>query len=525
MPPIIPSIYAKEVESIGSELQPAKEEENEVDEKPQIKEIKENSDESEPQPSSFTWKELWSLIRPNFGYFFISIFGSFAIAYLNIQIPISLGQLANELSKFVNTEFEANQFLSAIKEPALRLIWSYLLQGAFTTVTITSLSALGENMAVALKTRLFHSIVSQDIEFFDKRRTGEILNVLTADIQEFKSSFKTFFAQGLRSFTTAVGCAVSLYFISPKMSAFLCVLVPNLVLVGSLIGGYLRRLSRECQQQSAKCSAIATEVIGSVRTIKSCSLEQMQIDQYRGEIEKLSALNQRLGAGISIFQGISNIGLNSVVLSCLIYGGNLLAKKEIQPGDLMSFLVASQTIQRSLASLSLMTGHYVKYVASGNRIFDFIRLQPALISTANLKLDPLVGELSFRKVNFSYPTRKEHQVFENFSMRVNPATTFALVGHSGSGKSTIAQLLERFYDVDSGSVAIDGVNIKDLDLNWLRSQQIGYINQVRGAAFCFTKKSSLSLVLFLTFLSPAGANSVRNHNYGEHSIRPSGSDR
>ena len=474
VPPIVPSIYSKEPEPAASE--PTKEEENEIDGEPEEPPIDENP--NEPQQSSFTWKELWSLIRPNFHYCFISIVGSLAIAYLNIQIPISIGQLANELSKFVNTEFDSDQFFSSIKEPAIRLIWSYLLQGMFTTLTITSLSALGENMAVDLRTRLFQSIVNQDIEFFDKRRTGEILNVLTADIQEFKSSFKTFFTLGLRALTQSAGCAASLYFISPKMSAFLCALVANLVLVGSLIGGCLRRLSRECQQQSAKCSAIATEVISSVRTIKSCSMEQMQVDVYRGEIEKLSALNQRLGAGISIFQGLSNVGLNGVVLSCLIYGGHLLSKKEIQPGDLMSFLVASQTIQRSLASLSLVTGHYVKYVASGNRIFDFISMEPKLVSTANLKLDPLVGELSFRKVNFAYPTRKDHQVFENFNMRVNPGTTFALVGHSGSGKSTIAQLLERFYDVDSGSVNIDGVNIKDLDLNWLRSKEIGYINQV-----------------------------------------------
>lgn len=162
----------------------------------------------------------------------------------------------------------------------------------------------------------------------------------------------------------------------------------------------------------------------------------------------------------------------------MLFGGHLMSSNQITPGDLMSFLVASQTIQRSLASLSLMTDHYIKYINSGNRIFEYINMQPKLNSSMiNKKLDPLIGEISLRKVDFSYPTRKQYKVLDNFNLRINPGQTIALVGQTGQGKSTIALLLERFYDVDSGSLNIDGVNIKDLDLKWLRSENIGYINQ------------------------------------------------
>lgn len=330
-------------------------------------------------------------------------------------------------------------------------------------------------MAVDLKTRLFKSIINQDIEFFDKRRTGEILNVLTSDIQEFKSSFKIFFSQGLRSFTQTIGCFGTLYYISPKMSAFLCILVPNIVFVGSLIGHFLRNISRLCQQQSAKVSAMANEAFSSIRTIKAITMEERETEFYKNEIEELSKLNQKLGLGISIFQGLTNIALNGIVLSCLLFGGHLMGKQEINPGDLFTFLTASQTIQRSISSLSLMTGHYIKYINTGNRIFDFINMQPQ-ITSSNTKLDELIGEINFRNVIFNYPTRKNSKVLDKFSLKVNPGTTIAIVGHSGSGKSTIAYLLERFYDVERGSINIDGVNIKELDLKWLRNQ-IGYINQ------------------------------------------------
>lgn len=260
------------------------------------------------------------------------------------------------------------------------------------------------------------------------------------------------------------------------MSIFLSVLVPNIVFTGYLIGKILRQISKECQDQAAKLNAIANEVISSMRTIKACAMEDKEIKIFDNEVKELSNLNKKLGVGIAIFQGLTNVALNGIVLSCMFVGGYLLSSNEIEPGDLMAFLVAAQTIQRSLASLSLMTGSYIKFINTGNRIFDFISMEPSLVS-GKKQLDPLIGEINFRKVNFAYPTRKEHKVFDNFSLKINPGQTFALVGHSGAGKSSLAMLLERFYDVDSGSIRIDGVDIKELDLNWLRSKNIGYINQ------------------------------------------------
>jgi ATP-binding cassette subfamily B (MDR/TAP) protein 8 len=194
------------------------------------------------------------------------------------------------------------------------------------------------------------------------------------------------------------------------------------------MGHFLREISRNCQQQTAKCSAIINEIISNIQTIKSCAMEEKEIELYKEEIKKLSELNQSLGNGISLFQGASNIGLNGIVLCTLVFGGYLMSNNEIKPGQLMASLMACQTIQRSLASLSLMTGHYVKYTVTANRIFDYINMQPQLSSSGYVKLDPLIGEISFRKVDFSYPTRKKQNVFNNFNLKINPGETFAIVG-------------------------------------------------------------------------------------------------
>lgn len=149
----------------------------------------------------------------------------------------------------------------------------------------------------------------------------------------------------------------------------------------------------------------------------------------------------------------------------------------MRPGQLMSFLVAAQTIQKSLANLSLMFGHYVKCVSTGGRIFYMLSLRPCIVTNEGIIHENFVGNVCFRRVNFSYPTRASHPVLREFNLDLQAGKVTALCGFSGAGKSTIALLLERFYDVQSGSITLDGIDVRSLDLHWLRSRAIGYINQ------------------------------------------------
>lgn len=415
------------------------------------------------------WPDIWSLIG--------AITSAVVVALVNIQIPLMIGELVNVISSF--TQQNAGDFFELVATPAKKLCLFYFIQGLSTMTYISLLSSLGENVSSRLRKTLFQSLISQDIEFFDKNKTGELIDRLTSDVQDFKSSFKACVAQGLKSFTQAAGCVGALFSISPKLTGLLLGVVPTLICVGSFLGSFLRKLSRQVQAQLSRSTAIADEAIGNIRTVRAFSMEKKEVELYGNEVDKSRQMTSKLGLGIAVFQGLSNIALNGVILGVLFTGGYMMSCKQLTPGDLMSFLVATQTIERSLAHMSLLFGQAVRGMSAGARVFEFINTNPSIPLTGGdkLSMDSLQGEVCFNHVNFAYPTRKEQQVLSDFSLKIPHGKMLALVGPSGGGKSTVVKLLERFYDVSSGEILIDGHNLQSLDPSWLRGKAIGFINQ------------------------------------------------
>ncbi len=316
---------------------------------------------------------------------------------------------------------------------------------------------------------------SKSVAFFDETRSGEIVARLTADVQDFKSSFKTCASQGLRAAAQTLGCLVALYSISPELTGLMMgVVMPTVFIAGASIGSGLRSMSRKAQEQVAKATSVGEEAVNNIRTVKAFAMEEEEIKLYCDEVDKSASLNETLGFGIGLFQGATNVFLNGIVLGTLYYG---FGTSHLSAGELTSFLVATQTIQRSLTQMTVLLGQVVKGVSAGARVFEFTE---EIVEDKASKIIPyhsLMGELCFNHVDFAYPTRKGQKVLEDFNLRVPAGKTVALVGASGGGKSTVASLLERFYDPDGGNVTLDGVDIAQLDAKWLRGRTIGYINQ------------------------------------------------
>ncbi|PSN49512.1 ATP-binding cassette sub-family B member 8 [Blattella germanica] len=261
-------------------------------------------EETLKEEPKFDWNKLSSLLWPHIWYLLAAIAGALAVALLNIQIPQILGNLVNVVAKFAR-EGSSNMFKESVKFPVFHLINLYILQACFTFIYIYLLSCIGERVACQLKQELFESIMKQDIAFFDKQRTGELVNRLTADIQDFKSSFKLCISQGLRSIAQIFGCGMSLYLISPQMTGTILLIIPTVIVTGTLIGSLLRKLSREAQAQAAKSTNIGEEAISNMRTVRAFAMEGQECDLFQEESEKASELNQRLGLGIGLFQFIN----------------------------------------------------------------------------------------------------------------------------------------------------------------------------------------------------------------------------
>nr|CAD7446378.1 unnamed protein product [Timema bartmani] len=485
------------------------------------------SPKEEQKDPSFDWSKFLELLRPHIWWLLAAVVGAFIVALLNVEIPRILGSVVNVVAQCIRDE-GAPHFLEKIRGPAVRLLFLYVAQAGFTFVYIYLLSNVGERVATRMKQDLFSSILRQDVSFFDQQRTGELVNRLTADIQDFKSSFKSVISQGLRSVTQAS---------TSQQQRCLCQEGSLISKTGNLAGSvrvrsvFVLHLARDggghahvgthCRPigdshwlvaqkiveggpgpgalilatDSARAAALGEEVISNIRTVRACAMEEHERQLFAAETDKASRLNQRLGLGIGLFQvrlgphyqvrlgphyqAGTNLFLNSLVLGTLYMGGQLMSSSRLSPGDLMSFLAAIQVIQRSLGQLSLLLGQTVRGLGAGARVFQFTNLEPSIPLSGGLTIPQhtLLAGVEFTDVTFSYPTRSDQVVLDKFNLRLPPGKTVAVVGTSGNGKSTIAALLERFYDVNEGCITLDGVDIRQLDPSWLRGRVIGYMDQ------------------------------------------------
>ncbi|XP_050432013.1 mitochondrial potassium channel ATP-binding subunit [Adelges cooleyi] len=437
----------------------------------------ENSKLEKTSKEYFDWNKFLSYLSPDTFNLLTAIIAAFIVALCNLSIPINLQQVINTVLYFVreNMQFDFNQ----IAKPLSKLLALYLAQGISTFVCISMLSKVGENVAIRMRYELFSSILRQELEFFDKTRTGDILQRLTTDVQEFKSSFKIVIVQGLKNATQLIGGVYTLYHTSPEMTAAVAIILPSVIVIGTFFGSILRKLSRQAQEQGTKATIIAEEVVGNIRTVRAFASENQECERFLEEIENNGLLHKKLGYGIGLFQAGSNVFLNGIVLGTIFLGGQLMTTNKLDPGQLMSFLMVTQMLQHSMGQFSLLFGHYVKGVAAGSRIFEYINKIPKSPLEGGLKIPyhSFKPEIEFENITFSYPTRADQIVLKNFNLKLPPGKTVAVVGSSGNGKSTIAALLMRFYDVNFGSIKVSGEDIKNLDQTWLRRRAIGLINQ------------------------------------------------
>ncbi|KAI7849839.1 P-loop containing nucleoside triphosphate hydrolase protein [Circinella umbellata] len=420
-------------------------------------------------------RDIWSLIKPDFLLMCCIVLTAIAAAFIQLQTPIITGELINVISSG-SSALLASAGISQLNRPAMKLFGLLSAQGVLTFAHISLVSIFGENVAKRLRAQLFAAMVRQDMAFFDSNRSGELVGRLTTDVADFKHTFKQLVTQGLKSVTQTVGSAIHLFRISTPLTLTMLGTMPILYVLLNVYGAYLRKLSRVGKNIDGQASGVAGEVISNMRTVRAFAAEEKEMDHYGQACDKLAATSRKLGFHIGMFQGMTNVSIGCMVLTVLYYGGSLVVRNELTGGELMSYMLSTQTAQQSLVSLGVLFGQTIKAAASATRVFEFIHLEPSVSISGGNTLSNVWGDVQFQDIEFSYPSRPDHQVLNSFNLHVPQGTTVALCGSSGSGKSTIASLLERFYEPASGTVFLDGYDLSEMDPSWLR-QQIGFINQ------------------------------------------------
>ncbi|KAJ3088062.1 ATP-binding cassette, sub-B (MDR TAP), member 8 [Quaeritorhiza haematococci] len=350
-----------------------------------------------------------------------------------------------------------------LRGPALKILGLFMLQGFLTFIDIALVSRLGENISRRMRRDLYSSLLRQDMAFFDARMQGEVVGRLTQDVAEFKHTFKIVITQGLKCVAQVIGSAIHLIRISSSLTTSILCTMPFLYVAMNIYGAFLRKLSRSARNGDSEASGVAGEAISNIRTVRAFAAEDREIEKYCDAVASASALNTKLGFHIGLFQGITNTSIGSLILMILFYGGTLVARGAMTGGQLMTYMVATQNAQKSLALVGVLFGQVIRALGSAARVFEYIHMTPKIPVKGGMVLEKFRGEIEFRDVDFTYPTRPEHRILQRFNLKIPVGRVVALCGASGSGKSTIGQLIERFYDPDNGDILIDGISLKKLD--------------------------------------------------------------
>ncbi|KAJ2758796.1 hypothetical protein IWQ56_005908, partial [Coemansia nantahalensis] len=223
-------------------------------------------------------------------------------------------------------------------------------------------------------------------------------------------------------------------------------------------------------------TGLAAEAIANMRTVRALNAEDAELALYCEARAEQAASANRFGLHMGAFRGLTNTAIGTMVLVVLYNGGRLVSRGDMSPGDLMAFMIATQSAQKALDALGSLMGQTVRARSAIARVLDITGLRPAVPRTGGAQPAAVQGHVRFMDVDFSYPSRPDAPVLRRFNLDVPAGQVVALVGPSGMGKSTVAALLERFYDPSAGEIWLDGLPLTHLDVSWQR-RQIGYIPQ------------------------------------------------
>ncbi|MBT3425908.1 MAG: ATP-binding cassette domain-containing protein [Gammaproteobacteria bacterium] len=360
----------------------------------------------------------------------------------------------------------------------LALMLFALLIGFFGAARAYFVNWLGERVVADLRDRIFRHVVAMDPTFFETNKIGEVLSRLTADTTLIQSISGAGLSIVLRSSIQFVGALALMAYTNLKLTAFLVVLLPLVITPILMIGQWVRRLSRSSQDRIADASGYAAEILNAVETVQVFTAEKRESQRFGDAIESsfdTAVLRIRVRA-------LMTMAATSMLFGAFIFvlwmGAKEVLAASISGGELGQFVIYAVLVGASGAALSEFWGELQRAAGAMERITELLLMRPAIQTPLQPLLIPPANtrQVQFDSVNFSYPSRPDKPAISQFSLQINPGEHIALVGASGAGKSTVFQLLLRFYDPASGRILIDGVDIAKVDPAEVRSL-IGIVPQ------------------------------------------------
>ncbi len=352
---------------------------------------------------------------------------------------------------------------------ALGLVAILFLQSIFSFFRLSLFVNFTENTLANLRLALYSNLVKLPMSFFSQKRVGELNSRISSDITQIQDTLTSTIAEFLRQFILIIGGVILLASESFKLTLLMLSVVPLVAIAAVIFGRFIRRYSKKVQDQVAESQVIVEETMQGISIVKAFANEWYEIARYDGKIKDVVKLAIKGGKYRGYFASFIIFCLFGAIVAVVWYGVQLSISGEMSVGQLISFVLYSTFVGASFGGIAELYAQIQKAIGATERVFELLEETPEKInSQANQNHEKIKGNVAFKNVAFSYPSRQEIKVLKDVNFTANFGQKIAIVGPSGVGKSTIASLLLRFYNIEGGTIEIDGKNIYDYDLETLR---------------------------------------------------------
>jgi len=352
--------------------------------------------------------------------------------------------------------------------------------GVATAARFYMVSWLGERVTADVRSAVYRHVVHQSPEFFETTQTGEVLSRLTADTTLIQAVVGTSISLALRNTLLFLGGLVMLFVTSAKLTAIILALLVAVILPIVLFGRRVRKLSRDSQDRIADASALAGEILNAMPTVQAYTHEQIEAERFGASVEgAFGAAMQRIRAR-SLLTMLAIVLVFGTIVFVLWLGAHAVLEGTMTGGDLGQFILYASIVAGSIGALAEVMGEAQRAAGATERLLELLAARSDIRNPTHPRPLPARSSngaaLALHDLSFAYPSRQDTAALDHVSLAIRPGETVAVVGPSGAGKTTLFQLLLRYYDPQSGAITLDGVDIRDLDLHTLRGA-IGIVPQ------------------------------------------------
>lgn len=381
------------------------------------------------------------------------------------------GEIFNVISGESSYNLNLNQLFGVI-------ILLLVLQSVLSYFRVQLFAIVSEKSMALLRKDLYEKMVSLPISFFEERRVGELTSRITNDVTEVQGVVSITLAEFIRQLIILIGGILIIIFSMPKLALIILATFPVVVIGAMFFGRYIRKLMRERQDQLALTNVVVEETMQSIQTVKAYTNEWFEMKRYVKNLNEAVRVSLKAAHMRGLFASFIILVMFGALFFIMWQAAQMVMAGELPKGGLVDFVVFTGIIGGAIASLGNFYTTIVSAIGATERMLEIIDMESELTVPSDYKPSSLTlkGEVVYEDVNFSYPTRKDITVLKKVSFRIEPGKKIALVGASGAGKSTIVQLLLRFYGLDEGRILVDGMDIKSFDISDYR-QQIAIVPQ------------------------------------------------